>query len=108
MGEVLARDIWPAEVLMADGTLITRARVFLTSHRMIVWQQFGQLPRKVVDFKLAVPMDEAHVQAAAALPYPIEVTAMTNTALINAGRGGCCSNMALQALAPPCPKPVAA
>lgn len=37
MGETLARDVFPAEVLMPDGTFWKDVRAFVTSHHLLVF-----------------------------------------------------------------------
>lgn len=41
-GETLHRDVYPAEVAMPDGSVLTGVHVFVTSHRLLVYGETGQ------------------------------------------------------------------
>ena len=91
--EVLVRDIFPAEVVGADGSLITKARVFVTSHRLIVWreQPLGiAVEESLAPFSIRASRDK--------LNDPLKV----GTYLVNQGRGCGCGSK-LTALAKPAP-----
>lgn len=40
-GEKLIRDVHPADVLLPDGRMVTGARVFVTSHRLLAYNVQG-------------------------------------------------------------------
>lgn len=103
MDEVLVRDVFPAEVLSADGELMTKVRVFVTSHRMIVWREDASGHLGIcLEVKLAEPFSVEHCKAKLGHNENIEVSTLTKGFIINQGRGcGCHSK--LKALGAPVP-----
>ena len=102
-GETMARDVFPAEVLLADGSLLTKVRAFITSHRIIVWRTDPKGYRGIVlEAKLAEPGSiEANRQPLKANER-IEVATLRQGIIVNRGRGcGCESPLA--ALGAPVP-----
>ena len=100
-GELLVRDIFPAEVLEVGGSLITKVRVFITTHRMIVWhEQYKGVPAKLLEVNLAEPFSVASQQAKLGYGERIEVATMTRGFIINQGRGCGCGSV-LKALPRP-------
>ncbi len=104
--ETMARDIFPAEVLEAGGRLLTKVRVFITSHRMIVWglDESG-LPEKKIEVALAEPLGVFETRTVLGANENIEVATLTKGYIVNKGRGcGCGGPISqLKALAPPAP-----
>lgn len=101
--EVMARDVHPAEVLMPDGTMLTRCRVFVTSHRMLAFGVGeGRAIKVLAELELAepysVPADRSTLKAGR-----LEIRTSTGeTAWVNRGRGCGCGS-ALNALGQPAP-----
>ena len=101
LNEKMARDVFPAEVLMPDGTVITGARVFATSHRVLVY---------TVDDKRNINLEvELHLASPGAIPASrsdlapngrLEVRTENGTAWVNRGRGCGCGSV-LKALGSP-------
>ena len=58
VAERLARDIYPAEVVLPDGTLLKEARAFVTSSRIIVWTESDARwqPNLVFESALTIPV----------------------------------------------------
>jgi hypothetical protein len=104
-GEVMVRDIYPAEVYEVGGKIHTKVRVFLTNRRMIVWgtDRGGRVPEKRLDVELSDPIG-AFAASAVALPRsaPIEVATLTQGFIVNK-ISGCRCGSALLALSPPAP-----
>ena len=101
--EVLARDIHPAEVLMPDGALVSGARVFITSHRIIAW--VAGTDRRV-EVRLQAPLMEARSVEPSmndlGVNERLAVELESGTAFVNRGRGCGCGSP-LKALAAPVP-----
>ena len=99
--ETLARDVFPAEVLMPDGTLLQGVRVFVSSHRMLV---FSANRERVIDLAAAVDLSESHSIAPDRGTLPnaarLEIRTSEGTAWVNRGRGCGCGSP-LKALASP-------
>lgn len=95
----LVRDVFPAEVCEVGGRVWSRARVFVTTERLVVWSMGrDRVPVKVVDAALAEPgVIEATMEAPMG---PLEIATLTRGYLVNRGRGCRCQS-ALLALAPP-------
>jgi hypothetical protein len=97
--EVLARDVFPAEVLMPDGRVLI-GRAFITSHRLVVWREH---PRGVLDGEdayLAEPGSVARDRGSLVGRLQIELD--SGTAVVNRGRGCGCGSP-LKALSAPVP-----
>ena len=101
MDEVLVRDIKGGEILCSDGTLMTKVRVFITSHRMIVWRVDNKVPGIVLEVKLAEPFSVCAQQAKLGYNERIEVATLTKGYIINQGKCLCGSIL----LALPLPAP---
>jgi hypothetical protein len=100
--EVLVRDIKGAEILASDGTLMTKVRVFITSHRMIVWRtDANKVPGIVLEVKLAEPNSVCAQQAKLGYNERIEVATLTKGYIINQGK--CLCGSVLLALPTPAP-----
>ena len=100
--ERLRRDVMPAEVALADGTVLGarghKVRLFVTSHRVVAWRDINGSIEQVLDVPLAEPWSvEAH---RGTLPGTLEVETADGTAYVSRGYGCGCGS-ALLALAPP-------
>lgn len=102
--EILCRDVYPAEVLeVGNDSLMTKVRVFITSHRMIVWRADGNgTPGIYLEVKLAEPFSVSQCQAKLGTNERIEVATLTKGFIINQGRGCGCGTK-LKALGQPAP-----
>lgn len=89
--EVLCRDVYPAEVLAGDGSLMRNVRVFITSHRMIVWREDGNANIGIaLEVRLAEPFSVVQCQAKLGHGENIEVATMKQGFIVNQGHGcGC-------------------
>lgn len=103
-GELLRRDVMPAEVACPDGTVIRRARVFATSHRLLVWQE---PQRGHVEVALDVELSEPYSVPASRGSLPgnarLECVTGQGTFWVNRGGGCGCGQTALRALGAPVP-----
>ena len=104
--ETLARDIYPAEVLLPDGSMHTGCRVFVTTDRMSVWAEttHSKSPYKVIELQLAERNSIALSQATMMRDDRLEVVTTEGTAFVNKGLG-CCKG-ALKALWAPAKWPI--
>ena len=98
-GERLHRDVHPAEVAL-DGRVLTGARVFVTSSRLLAFQvQAGRITSALdleVEAPVSVPASRGSLRGA------LEVRlADGRTAWVNRGQGCGCGSP-LVALAAPC------
>jgi hypothetical protein len=97
-GERLRRDVFPAELLLPDGGVVTEARVFVTTHRLFAWTYAHAKVQVAADIELAehdsVPGNRGTLQGSLA----VETT--QGTVYVNKGRG-CGCHSPLRALAPP-------
>ena len=98
-GEVLRRDVHPAEVACPDGRVI-RGRAFATSHRLVVWTE---PERGKVDVALDVELEEPFSVPASrgTLQGSLECATGWGTFWVNRGRGCGCGQVALKALGAP-------
>jgi hypothetical protein len=104
--EVLARDIFPAEVLEVGGRVWTKVRCFITSRRMILWGLDAHgIPEIKLEIELAEPLGVFETRAVLTPNQNLEVATLTKGYIINKGRGcGCTGPLAtLKALTPPAP-----
>ena len=100
-GELLVRDIFPAEVLEVGGALLTKVRVFITTHRMIVWRtDAAKVPGICLEVKLAEPGSVSSQEAKLGHGERIEVSTLTKGYIINQGHGCMCGSI-LKALPRP-------
>ena len=101
--EVLCRDVHPAEVATPDGGVVTGARVFATSHRLLAYVvRDGQIV-KTVDVELSDPYSVP--AARGTLPRNGRLSAPwtgDGTYWVNRG-GGCGCGSPLKALGAPLP-----
>jgi hypothetical protein len=84
--ETLARDVFPAEVVLPDGQVITDARVWITNRRLIAIRHTGgdQFPSHTFDLVAQVQPDRGSLMGALA------VHTEAGVAYVNRGRGcGC-------------------
>jgi hypothetical protein len=61
-GEMLRRDVHPAELLLPDGTILTDVRVFITTHRLLAFKtnaerQIEQCLELTLEQPCTVPAD---------------------------------------------------
>jgi hypothetical protein len=92
--------VFPAEVLLSDGSLLIGVRAFVTTERLIVWREFeGQSPGIVLEMRLAEPgsIQPSHDQS-----ERVEIAGLTSWAILNRGRGCGCGSK-LKALGSPVP-----
>jgi hypothetical protein len=112
-GELLRRDVHPAEILMPDGSMLTGVRVFVTTHRLLAYQVRDRTIKRVVDLELvesgSVPLDrqtlgrgrlECRVWSER-VPSAGGTVRAEHTAWVNQGRGCGCGSP-LKALKAPC------
>lgn len=100
MTEVLRRDVHPAEVACPDHSVLT-GRVFVTSHRLIVWREAGREIEKTLDVELSEPFSVPAYRGS--LQGALECVTDEGTYWVNHGRGCGCGQTALKALGPPVP-----
>lgn len=101
-GELLRRDVHPAEVARPDGTVIRRARAFATSHRLLVWQEPERGKITVaLDVELAEPFSVPASRGS--LQGSLECATDEGTYWVNRGGGCGCGQVALKALGAPVP-----
>ena len=97
--ELLARDVAPAEVAMPDGSVVTNARVFVTTHRIYGYRLTGGQVVRFLDAELvehgSVPRSRGSLQGGA-----LEAKVADGSIWINRGRG-CNCNPHLSALSSP-------
>lgn len=100
VGERLVRDVHPAELALPDGQVLTGARVFVTSERLLAYRATpDRRIERAVDLELAQPCSVPASRNT--LHGALEVRlADGGTAWINRGRGCGCSSP-LKALAAP-------
>lgn len=95
-GEVLRRDVHPAEVLCPDGSVLRKCRVFVTSRRLIAYQTVGE---PLVDVEIepdSVPLDRQTLHGS------LECCTDHGTYWVNRGQGCGCGSP-LKAMGPPAP-----
>lgn len=97
----LIRDCWPAEVFAPEVDAAPfRARVFITTDRIIAWREQGGLPVKAIDVPVPDP---------SALPdrnrgsFFGQVRFDTEAGAVHITAGGCKCGSTLNALSPPAP-----
>ncbi|HEY4452401.1 MAG TPA: hypothetical protein VGN13_12500 [Solirubrobacteraceae bacterium] len=98
-GEVLCRDVHPADILMPDGSMLTGLRVFVTSHRLIGFRAGPEIER-VVDEPLANPGCVPACHDTLSSSERLEMQIEGGHAWVNRGTGCGCGSP-LKALAPP-------
>jgi hypothetical protein len=103
-GELLRRDVMPAEIACPDGTVIRRARAFATTHRLIVWQEPARGEIEVVlDVELADPYSVPACRGTLSGNQRLECRTDQGTFWVNRGGGCGCGQVALEALGAPVP-----
>jgi hypothetical protein len=100
--EVLRRDVYPAEVLMPDGIVLSGVRAFVTSHRVLAYRETdGRRIELAAELHLtdpwSVPADRSTLHAG-----QLECRTPEGTAWINRGHGCGCGSP-LKALGSPVP-----
>lgn len=100
-GETLHRDVYPAEVLLPDGSILVGVHVFVTSHRLLAYSEAsGRRVGLEYGADLAevgsVPADMSTMRAGQ-LECKLGVG---GTAWVNLGRGCGCGSP-LKAMKPP-------
>ena len=100
--EVMVRDVFPAEVYLAgDGSIMTKVRVFITSHRLIVWRTDPNRRRGIaLETRLAEPFSIAPNRSELRANEHIEVRTLRQGIIVNRGKGCGCESP-LKALGPP-------
>jgi hypothetical protein len=102
MPETMVRDVHPAEVSLSDGRLISPARVFITSERLIIWKEDKERNISKVLETAVTFTDSEKTRNSLNAGQRIEVYSDEVTAIINKGLGcGCHSK--LKALGTPVP-----
>lgn len=100
-GETLCRDIHPAEIVLPGGGVVTRCRVFATSHRVLVYTAEGRDVKLAHELILAepdsIPRDRATMGRG---QLEARLADGAGTAWINRGSGCGCGSM-LKVLVPP-------
>jgi hypothetical protein len=102
--EVMARDVFPAEVYEVGKGTMTKVRAFVTSHRLIVYGLGDDnLPELRIDVDLAEDSTVFESRAVMGHAERLEVATLTRGFIINKGLGcGCAGPLkALKALPPP-------
>lgn len=97
--EVMRRDVYPAELLLPDGDLLTGVRVFVTNRRILAYKRVENRIVLVREVELAddIPGDRGTLMAG----HRLELTLFDGTkAFVNRGKGCGCGSP-LKALAPP-------
>jgi hypothetical protein len=99
--EVMARDVFPAEVLLPDGSLLTRCRVFVTSHRLLAFKEDkAKRIECVAHLELSKPHSIDPNKATLQMTGRINAKTTEGEVIINRARG--CSCGSLKALDLPC------
>jgi hypothetical protein len=112
-GELLRRDVFPAEVLMPDGVLLSGVRVFVTSHRLLAFEHtaaegFKQVVCLELVDQFSVPADRGTLPANGRLECRVHLAAVAGeeaevgTAWVNRG-AGCGCGSPLKAMGAPVP-----
>lgn len=93
--ETLVRDIHPAEVLLADGSFHLRCRVFVTTHRMVVWSvtTISRSPFVVAEYRLSEPGSVVESRATMMRDDRLEVITPEGTSFVNKGSGCDCESV---------------
>jgi len=99
--EVLARDVFPAEVSLPDDRVLTGVRVFVTSRRLLVYRVGEDRSIEVaIDEPLATEGSVSRDRSSLRRATLECVLASGETVYVNSGRGCGCSSP-LRALGPP-------
>ena len=99
-GEVLCRDVHPAEVLLPDGKVMRELRVFVTTHRLIAYRGRNKAER-VLELALIEPGSIEAARGTLPANAQIECRVDDGFAWVNRERGCGCGHGALKALTPP-------
>ena len=87
--ESLLHDVFPAEVLLPSGKVLTNVRAFVTDERIIVWQLDRQL-----GCKIALEFAVTELNGEPTKNSRLEVFGLTQSAIVNKGAGcGCGGGM---------------
>lgn len=98
-GEVLCRDVMPADVLKPDGSMLREVRAFVTTHRLVAFQANPQI-EKVLDLALLDPFCVPASRGTLSGTEQLQVRVEGGDAWVNRG-SGCGCGSPLRALAPP-------
>lgn len=100
-GELLRRDVHPAELLMPDGSVETGLRVFVTSHRLLAYRATADRRIELaVDLVLEEPFSvEANRST---LMGALQCVTASGQVTVNRGRGCGCGSP-LKGLGSPVP-----
>lgn len=100
-GEVLRREVHPAQILLPDGQVVSQCKVFVTSHRILVYEREGRSIHLAHDLELSepfsVPADKGTLTAG-----QLECVTPDGTAWVSPDRGCGCGSP-LKALSSPVP-----
>jgi hypothetical protein len=90
-GEILARDVFPAEVACPDGSVLRDVRVFATSHRVVAYgvREEGIVP--LLNIELATPGSIPASHSSLTGSGRLEARTADGTYWVNRGRGCGCS-----------------
>lgn len=109
----MRRDVFPAEIRMPDGAMVTGVRVFVTSHRLVAVAHDAQSGRmdRVVDLELVEPgsvdadrgtLGQGSISVLVWLESESRTRSEQGTCWVNAGTGCGCGSP-LKALGTPVP-----
>jgi hypothetical protein len=99
--EVMARDVFPAEVLLPDGKFVRHCRVCVTSHRVIVYTLNGRKIELLHQLDLVETKSVTPDRASLSMNGRIEAETTQGKLHINRAKG--CSCGPLAALGSPVP-----
>lgn len=98
-GEVLRRDVHPAEVACPDGSVYRRCRAIATSHRLLVWGESDRKRVTLLDVELSEPFSVPAYRGT--LQGALECVTPQGTYWVNRGAGCGCGQLTLKSLGPP-------
>ena len=102
--ETMARDVHPAQILLPSGDLLQDARIFVTSHRVIIWKEDAtRRPYVAAEIPIAQPRAVNPSKNTLNANELIEIPVDGGIAHLRRGRGCGCGNTALKALGHPAP-----
>ncbi len=91
--ERLVRDLFPCEVYVVGGKVIRLARVFVTTERVIVWEDSKHHGLRIAeDFRLAEPWAVEPSRAMLTTKDRLEIAGLVRGLIVNKAHGcGCTS-----------------
>lgn len=102
-GEVLHQEVYPAEIALPDGTMLTSVYAFVTSHRLLAYGETGDRQIGLIyGADLAVPGSVPKHVGTLRGSLQCDI-AVGGTAWINLGRGCGCGSP-LKAMRAPVPR----